>query len=209
MGAYGINRIWRAVWPVLLYHAISNGTAYALGRITGDGQADPAAAALISTCIMLPVLLWEIRKDGGTAAGMPRRILICAGCFAAGAILSVCSGRIMDLFGLYERFGNETQMRILAAPLPILLAGPGLLVPLAEEAAFRGLLYRRLKEITGPRYALLISSLLFAAGHGNVIQFLYALPMACILCLVYEWAKEDLAAPVLMHMGANLISVFL
>ncbi len=267
MEAYGVKKVWSAVWPMLLYHIVSIGVYHAIGLFTGEQGPDSAVAATIAACVMLPLLLRERLTDRLTdrlsdrltdrlsdrltdrlsdrltdrlsdrlTDGLSERltdglsdkqrrpaeqahinhsgistrlILICVLSFVTGALLSVLSAWVMTRFGLYERFGNETQLELLAAPLAVQIIGLGFLVPLAEEMTFRGLLYPRLKEIMGMNYAVIISSLLFAVGHGNMIQFLYALPMGCILCLFYEWGGGYMAVPVLMHMGANLISIFL
>ena len=133
---------------------------------------------------------------------------MCMVSFAAGALLSILSSWLMTRLGLYERFGNTAQEALMTASFPMQVFGLGMIIPIAEEYTFRGLLHSRLKTITGTMYALFASSLLFAVIHGNIIQFLYAFPMGCILCLSYECAEGNLAAPVLMHMGANLVSVF-
>ena len=239
MGNYGIRRIWSAVWPVLLYHAVSIGVYRIMSFVSGENGADSALAATLSACIVLPVLLRErlhdreiLRRMGrkttcsrrsfrrgkrrgitGLAAVLQppakgRFYIVCMASLAAGALLSILSAWVMTRMGLYERFGNTAQEALMTAAFPVQIAGLGVIIPIAEEWTFRGLLYPRLKEITGVLYALLASSFLFAVVHGNMIQFLYAFPMGCLLCLSYECAGENLAAPVLMHMGANLVSVF-
>lgn len=239
MGNYGVRRIWSAVWPVLLYHVVSIGVYRIMILLSGENNADAAPAAVLTACLMLPVLVRErlhekavrkrmegqtacSRKDlqrgkgrnlTGIAAGMQphqksRLFIVCIASFAAGALLSILSSWIMTRLGLYERFGNTAQEALMTASFPMQVFGLGMIIPIAEEYTFRGLLHSRLKTITGTMYALFASSLLFAVIHGNIIQFLYAFPMGCILCLSYECAEGNLAAPVLMHMGANLVSVF-
>lgn len=69
----------------------------------------------------------------------------------------------------------------------ILMAVAAVIVaPLAEEVVFRGYLYPAAKRFCGPVGAILFSSLVFAAAHGNVVALLPLFSLAVILCLLYE-----------------------
>ncbi len=132
--------------------------------------------------------------------------VFCAAAFAAGAAASVLAGRLMEAAGIYELLSNETQEELYRSAVWVQLLGPGLLVPAAEELTYRVLLYDRLRELV-PRFAaMLIVSVLFAAGHGNWIQAIYAFPMSLLLSACYELCGSP-AGPIAMHMGANIISI--
>ncbi|WP_407569049.1 CPBP family intramembrane glutamic endopeptidase [Deinococcus altitudinis] len=62
----------------------------------------------------------------------------------------------------------------------LLLAG-GLLIPFAEEVAFRGLLTRGYERARGPLFAALASSLLFGLAHGVPAQIAAIWPIAWVL----------------------------
>ena len=132
------------------------------------------------------------------------RVLRAAACFLAGAALSCLSAYIMEKTGMYERFSNITQESYQASAPVWLILGPGLLAPLCEELAYRGLFFRRIMKLIPFYAAAILTSLLFAAGHGNIIQFLYALPMSLLLCAV---GRDNLINPLMMHLGANLYAV--
>lgn len=69
----------------------------------------------------------------------------------------------------------------------ILMAVAAVIVaPLAEEVVFRGYLYPAAKRFCGPVGAILFSSLVFAAAHGNVVALLPLFTLAVVLCLLYE-----------------------
>jgi uncharacterized protein len=69
----------------------------------------------------------------------------------------------------------------------ILMAVAAVIVaPLAEEVVFRGYLYPAAKRFCGPVGAILFSSLVFAAAHGNVVALLPLFTLAVILCFLYE-----------------------
>ncbi len=84
----------------------------------------------------------------------------------------------------------------------------GIISPISEELLFRGLIYNYIRELTAIRPALIITSLLFAFYHGNAVQGSYAFLMGMLLCYGYEYFGT-FKAPLLMHMGANLLSYLL
>lgn len=69
-----------------------------------------------------------------------------------------------------------------------------LVVPFAEEALFRGVLYPKLKQLISPGMALIVTSLVFAAIHMNALSFLPLVVLATGLTLLYEKTGNLLAA---------------
>lgn len=88
------------------------------------------------------------------------------------------------------------------------LVTAGIIVPIAEELIFRGVLFKRLKAATKLTWAIIISSMLFGIMHGNLVQFVYATILGAVMCFVYIRCKNILA-PILLHMAANTASVLL
>ena len=86
------------------------------------------------------------------------------------------------------------------------LLGSCLMIPLAEELLYRGVVERRLSLLCGSVPAIVLSAVIFGVMHWNVVQFLYA----GILGLLLAWLLERtgfLYAPVLAHIGANVMAV--
>lgn len=83
----------------------------------------------------------------------------------------------------------------------------GIVSPIVEEMVFRGVIYSRIKKFYSVPRAVVASALLFGVFHANLPQFLYGTAMGILLALCYEYAG-CFAAPVLMHMSANVF-VFL
>ena len=129
-------------------------------------------------------------------------------CFAGGGILNLLWSGIMNLMQIQNYFSNETQESLLASQIVWQILGLGVLVPFAEELVFRGLTYTRMKKFFPVKIAVFLSCLLFAVYHGNLIQIIYAFPMALVITVLYE-RKKLFIYPVLFHMGANLTAVFL
>ncbi len=83
----------------------------------------------------------------------------------------------------------------------------GIVSPIVEEMVFRGVLYSRIKKFYSAARAVVFSALLFGVFHANLPQFLYGTAMGVLMALCYEYVG-CFAAPVLMHMSANIF-VFL
>lgn len=86
-----------------------------------------------------------------------------------------------------------------------LLLAAGLLIPLNEEIAFRGLLMRGLERARGPLFAALLSALLFAMGHGSPLQVLGILPLAWVLARAVQYTGS-LWTSVGIHMLNNTVT---
>jgi hypothetical protein len=72
------------------------------------------------------------------------------------------------------------------------------LVPVAEEALFRGVLYPWIKQAGFPRLALWVTSIGFAAIHLNMVSFVPLLVFALLLTYLYE-KTGNLIAPIVAH----------
>lgn len=82
----------------------------------------------------------------------------------------------------------------------------GVIVPVAEELLFRGIMFKRLMETRGFVSAALWSSLFFLLMHQDGTQMTYAMLLGIFLCYVYE-KFGSLRAPVLLHVAANCSSL--
>ncbi len=82
----------------------------------------------------------------------------------------------------------------------------GILMPVCEELAYRGLMYRRMRVRVKFLSAALYSSLIFAVTHGNLVQGLYGFTMGMMLSYVYE-KYGSVMAPVIGHVTANILAV--
>ena len=84
----------------------------------------------------------------------------------------------------------------------------GILMPMLEELLFRGLVFRVLKKWISFPVAMVISAVLFALYHGNLVQFVYAFFCGLLLAFIYE-KYGSLLAPILSHMTMNLVAIIL
>lgn len=213
--------------PLLLHMAVTELTLLVMGA-----GSDAALRTAVTAVIVIPAALWMWRRDKGlSGADLPepektqaenrtarngkraergtegvRKIFPLLLCFLAGAVMNLLWSGILNSLRVQEYFSNATQEKLLASQLLIQVLGLGFLVPVAEELVFRVLIYGRLRRSFGVGQSVLFSSLLFAVYHGNMIQMIFAFPMAVVLALIYE-KRRRAACPIAFHMGANLAAV--
>jgi hypothetical protein len=96
-----------------------------------------------------------------------------------------------------------------AGGLPLLLAVIVVLAPIAEEILFRGFAYRGfVRRPSHAPYAILVISLIFAAGHQQ--YDLLGLTQVFVMGLLFgimRWLSGSTILTILMHVTANLIAM--
>lgn len=219
MSSEGRNLI-RALSPLAVHLGISFIVTVIFDMIAGSlGTAGTDAGARISAVALcsLPVLwrMWKRDRESRPMTVRSRRtrtwleqVGFYGAAFAGGILLSCAGSFLLRQSGIAGHFSNRAQEELFAAHPAVLLVGLCLLVPLAEELLYRGLFYGRLREFLPRRPAVLCAAVIFAVAHGNMIQALYALPMALVMHWLYE-TDGCLLAPIAFHMGANLIAVLI
>lgn len=226
MAAY----LFSIIWPVALHMILSDFSVIILTAATGQTP-DSALCTTLTAILVIPPVLWMYRGDGKPAAnrlksvaeqdtkkelddkenGGPTltwRIFMGIACFVSGGILDRVWSQVLLWLRVQDYFSNQTQEQLLASQLAVQIIGLGILVPVAEELIFRGLLYARIRRMLPVWASVLTASVIFALYHGNMIQILFAFPMAIILTLLYEKGKW-ISYPILFHMGVNLTTVVL
>jgi membrane protease YdiL (CAAX protease family) len=90
----------------------------------------------------------------------------------------------------------------------VLFAGTILLVPVAEECFFRGILYTTIKQSGFPKLAFWLTSIAFAAIHQNLAAFIPLMVLAMLLIVLYE-RTNNLLAPISAHAAFNAVQLVL
>lgn len=127
-----------------------------------------------------------------------------------GAVISVAEGLLDGLLAAPEN-----------TPIAEMLSGQGafwvfgafaiFIAPFFEEVLYRGFFYRPLEKSWGPIGAIAVTSVAFSAVHGPQYafawQYLLTLWLAGIWLGIARWRTGSLWPPILMHAGANVVSV--
>ena len=108
---------------------------------------------------------------------------------------------------VFEGYENASQT-IFSQSVLMQIVAAGVVMPIVEEYIFRGLMYNRMKDYMSANMAMIISSVIFGLYHGNLIQGVYGFVMGLLMIFVYE-KYQTMLAPVLCHIGANMISIVL
>lgn len=81
----------------------------------------------------------------------------------------------------------------------------GIIVPIAEELLFRGLIFREIEEKFKIVPTVLITGIGFGIFHMVPVQIVYASFLGIIMGAVFYWTKS-IYAPILLHIANNTAS---
>ena len=124
---------------------------------------------------------------------------------------------ILRIYPPFYNFNDLNVALTLKDDFALMAVGTVLLVPIAEETLFRGLIFRGLYD-RSPLAAYLVSMVSFAAVHviGYVgiadapilfLSFLQYLPAGYCLCFAYR-RSCTIASPILIHMLVNAVAAY-
>ena len=121
------------------------------------------------------------------------------------AALCVFLNNLIEISGIAyisEAF-DEVSASIFGVSVWLQILAVGFAAPVVEELIFRGMGYGRLRGVMGIIPAAILSSLLFALYHGNLVQAVYGFLMGLVLAVVYEHF-DGLVPAIWLHVCANL-----
>lgn len=214
----------RQVWPrvelgiLLLLLVPSFFLSFGSASTSDISFVDVALTGIVRDLGLLALVLYWLWRAGEayatvglTAAGAGRELLLGAALFFPFLLVVAGISLGLDAVGL----GGERQVPAFLVPQgggEIALAVVFLVVvAVAEETIFRGYLIRRLQQISGNLpAAVLLSSLLFALGHGyqGVAGLITVGLLGLVLAGVYLW-RQSLVAPMVLHFLQNVTGMLL
>lgn len=197
--------LWTAAYVGVM--AVCTGLDVAVWRKRFPGRSEwisLAAAAVLSACF-----LWMLQRR--RPAGLWSNISLTGICLAAACsvlfflLMDCCLDPLLErAFPQSEAAYREALERLAEAPAASLLR-VCLLAPVVEEILMRGLVLDGLRDTCGVLGALVISSLLFAVLHFNMVQTLSALVCGLALGMLYLKTGSVFCC-ILAHCGYNLLS---
>lgn len=131
------------------------------------------------------------------------------GVVAAAFVLAFLASRafVLAFVTLFpDTAGSTPQFLSSGVDLWVLLVAAGLLIPLAEEVAFRGLMMRGHERAAGFGVAAVTSSVVFAVAHGAPVSVVGILPLAYVLARVTQHTGSVWNA-VIIHALNNTIAL--
>lgn len=210
-------KIWQIVYPIAMYYVVSSMVYFVLGLFLGNAEETYMLRQLVCSAITIPVVLsyyMQDKKAESIVYGEKKFILNTkqAGniliALLTGAAFGVALNNVLAMTPLMQvSVGfQEANRQFFGGQMIFELIGSCLLVPIAEELLFRGVVYKRLRLLTGLWPALIGSALIFGVVHFNMVQFLYAGILGLLLAFLYE-KTGWLYTAILAHIAANLMAV--
>jgi membrane protease YdiL (CAAX protease family) len=169
-------------------------------------------AALVWVTLFLREHKVTWREAFGFEKRWPRALLLGAmtACLfmPVGWTLQMCSARAVEWAGKrVPRLGLKPEQQQAVQTMEMAVTWRNrlalglvtiLLVPVAEEILFRGILYPWIKQVGFPRLALWGTAVVFAALHMNLVTFVPLTILALVLTSLYE-RTENLLTPIAAH----------
>jgi membrane protease YdiL (CAAX protease family) len=177
---------------------------------------------LVEACITLFVLLagrntgrpWRERlglvRGRVPARELPLLVLASLGALGLGFLLVGALQRVGLLAELGKSRGYAAALKAAlssatpATRVAVALSG-SVLVGLAEELVFRGYLQRALLMRWRPVLAIGVSSVIFAAMHGDLAYDVYVLPVGVLLGYV-AWCADSIVPTIVCHASVNALA---
>jgi len=228
--------VWRVLYPYIVYLTITVAIELLLiipecFRLIGNAQTTNYSQVydeliqfiynkamfltFVSGVITIPVLYLfffldkkKYRDNHMVVSYVPLPIPLYIYSALLGMLACLSLNNLIDLTGIvnlsptYQEVANE----IFGGDFFITFMTTVFMAPILEELLFRGLIYKRLRNICKPFVAAIISSLAFGISHGNLVQFSYAFLAGMLLAYVYEKYK-NIWAPIIFHFCANALSM--
>ena len=178
-----------------------------LELITGSGSGSSASRVALHTLpplamLLAALILWRrirpLPGDRKAKSGSHRSLAVAAGLlFGTGAAVA---NLLTVLASTKASTGN------IDAGAAALLLHVAILAPVAEEFAFRGLIYRQMRQSLTPLTGAILSAAIFALMHGAMGQAMWAFALGLVTAFSYEQTRS-LLAPILVHALFNAVPV--
>ena len=217
MKTTGAYKIWRIVYPIGIYYVVSSLAYFFLTLLLGAGEESYMLRQMLCAAATIPFVWMHYGQDCaareivyGRRGIRPDARFFCtvAGSLLAGASLGMAVNNVIAMTPLIEASAGfqSANQAFFAGGVVFELLGSCLVIPIAEELLFRGVVYKRLKLYFGVTPALIGSALIFGIMHVNLVQFLYAAVIGLLLAFVLEKTGK-LSMAVFGHIAANLVAV--
>lgn len=210
-------KIWQVLYPIGIYYVVSSIAYFFLGMLIGNAQETYMLRQMICGAITIPFIMSFYKQDKqleDTVYGKERitldaktiRNIILS--VATGAMLGIAVNNIIAMTPLVEVSAGfkEANSSFFAGDVLFELLGSCLIIPIAEELLYRGVVYKRLRLLFGAAPAVIVSAVIFGAMHVNLVQFLYAGILGLLLAYLLQ-STHRIYAPILAHMAANVAAV--
>lgn len=194
-----------------------------LGRLTSPARQSSfaffALATILSNTALVALILYFVWRNGEPYGrigwrrrGLPHEVAVGLALVIPFVLFQSVLALVLRALGLLDG-GPRTVPFALPAGGPEFAFGVILvaIIAVAEETVFRGYLLLRLRSLTGgTTAAVVLSSLIFALGHGyqGAAGTIAVGAIGALLAIVYLW-RGSIVAPVVLHFVQNFAGIVL
>ena len=209
------NKIWTIVYPVLMYYVAITMGSFVAQLVFGTGVEQYMLCKIIGSIVAIPVVFADYKKDlmmtGRYGQRNPitslqiKQLLTILGitiCLSVGLNNVISMSPLVAMSEEYQNANNAFY----GSTLGLELLGSALITPFLEELLHRGVVYGRLRLMMGMWPAVMVSALIFAGLHFNIVQFIYAFLLGIVFALFVEKTGK-LYPAVIAHIAANAVAV--
>lgn len=209
------GKVWEIAYPVLMYYTAISVGSFLAQMIFGGGVEKYMLCKIIGSIAAIPVVYADYKRDQmlagtyGLKNSWKKEDWINVGWILAITLfLSVALNNIISmspLVSVSQEYQNASEA-FYGSTIGLELLGSALITPFLEELLHRGVVYGRLRRMMGFVPSLVVSALIFAALHFNIVQFIYAFLLGLVFALFVEKSGR-LYPAVLAHVAANGLAV--
>lgn len=197
---------WLAADVFILGRSLS----LALDRVTRSTVAITLLSSLTTLGILAVIALIRKQHPLKAAHFFPMRGMLWPLCLGFGLGLNLFVTVLLNCIpfpeGWVDSYSSSSSL-LAIDNVWLYLAAVVIATPLAEEVVFRRLAYGGFRQCMSPAAAALLSAVIFGVCHGTLLWMIYTVPLALIMCHVYDRCGS-LWGSVMLHIGFNAGSVF-
>ena len=209
------EKVWEIAYPVLTYYATISIGSYIAQMVFGTGVGSYMICKIIGSIAAITVVYADYKKDMMlmgryglknpiTAVQMKQMLAV----IGISIFLSVGLNNVISMSPLVqvsEEYQNASDA-FYSSSFGMEMLGLALITPILEELLHRGVVFGRLRRRMGMWPAVIISALIFAVLHFNIVQFIYAFLLGVVFALFVEKTGQ-LYMAIIAHVVANSIAV--
>lgn len=209
------NKAWSIIYPVGMYYASITIGIFIAQLIFGTSIENYMLCKIIGSLVALPVVYQDYKADlkriglygkkWPFSMEMITNILFVMGitiCISVSLNNIISMSPLMQVSTEYQNASNAFY----GSSIWLELLGSAIITPILEELLHRGVVYGRLRRMMRMWPAVILSALVFAALHFNIVQFTYAFLLGIVFALFVEKTGHIYPA-ILAHIVANGIAV--
>lgn len=211
-------KLWSLLYPIGVYFVVTSVSMIILDLFLPGTANFKLFRQLCTSLAAIPFLLSYYRQDQIFRGEWKKhaywsmirikavdfiKMFFIGGCFA------IALNQLLGMFRLSEYSVSyaEVAKTFYTGRLFLEILALCVVIPIAEEILYRGIIYKRAADWLGMRSAVIVSAVIFGLIHMNLVQFIYASLFGLLLAFFVD-VTGNLTGAVVAHMAANLTSVF-